>query len=133
MSKVNPKGGGPQLHRICPGLVPLCSNRVGASSSRHIRISGLLRRTTSLLHFLDSLRSMWQTVLSSNTEPRFIQRCPWSTGLRFKSGMTMSTKKGRCIAFREYGVRYYSPSSLAGRCTVLGMMARSTWKYPSLS
>ena len=46
--------------------------------------------------------------------------------------MTMPTEMGRCTVFREYGVLFSLPSLRAERCIALGMMARSTWKYPSL-
>lgn len=47
--------------------------------------------------------------------------------------MTMPTEMGRYMVFREYGVLYCLPSLLVELCIALGMMARRTWKYLSLS
>ena len=133
MKKGSPKGGGQWFHLICPGFLPLCSNMVGASSSRHIRITGLPRRTYSLLHFLDFLQSMSLTLWCTNTGARFIRRCLWSTGLRLKRSTKEPTKTGRSTVFREYGVLFCLPFLPVERCIAPGMMAGSTWKYLNLS
>ena len=106
---------------------------VGASSSRHIRITGYPRQICSLLHFLDFLQSMSQIPLCTNTESRFIRRCLWSTGLRLERSMKEPTKMDHSTAFRGYGVLFCLPSLHVERCIAPGMMARSTWKYLNLS